>query len=111
MEEPLLVLEDQLTTGIMHDDNLSVSYEYFDGMLFLMETSSNCFWMKGCIISLDIIFINDNVITKIFEKCPPCYVDNCPSYCAKGSIILEVASGTCNRLGIQKGDRVSYSLF
>ena len=32
MEEPLLVLEDQLTTGIMHDDNLSVSYEYFDGM-------------------------------------------------------------------------------
>jgi amino acid permease len=32
MEEPLLVLEDRLTTGIMHDDNLSVSYEYFDGM-------------------------------------------------------------------------------
>ena len=85
--------------------------EYFDGMLFLMETSSNCFWMKGCIISLDIIFINDNVITKIFEKCPPCYVDDCPSYCAKGSILLEVESGTCSKLGIQKGDGVSYSLF
>lgn len=32
MEEPLLELEDRLTTGIVHDDNLSVSYEYFDGM-------------------------------------------------------------------------------
>jgi uncharacterized membrane protein (UPF0127 family) len=84
--------------------------EYFNGMLFLMESSSNCFWMKGCIISLDIIFINNNIVTRVFDKCPPCYLDDCPSYCAKGSIILEVVAGTCNKLGIQKGDKVSYSL-
>jgi uncharacterized membrane protein (UPF0127 family) len=36
----------------------------FDGMLFIMKDSNHSFWMKDCIISLDIIFIKNNKSTK-----------------------------------------------
>jgi len=40
----------------------------FDGMLFLMDDDSHSFWMKNCIIPLDIIFIKDNLkIVDIFN--------------------------------------------
>lgn len=83
----------------------------FNGMLFLMPKVSNCFWMKDCLIPLDIIFIKDNTITKIFENCPPCFVEeDCTNYCGRGSIVLEVFGGTCKRMNIKKGDRVRYNL-
>ena len=37
----------------------------FNGMLFVMKNQEHCFWMKNCIIPLDIIFIDNDVITKI----------------------------------------------
>lgn len=82
----------------------------YNGMLFLMEEPSNCFWMKNCIIPLDIIFIRKNVITKIFKNCPPCIEDDCPSYCSKGSIILEIRGGQSERLGINVGETVRYNV-
>jgi hypothetical protein len=33
----------------------------FNGMLFLMDYGQHCFWMKNCIIPLDIIFIKDGI--------------------------------------------------
>ena len=35
----------------------------FNGMLFIMSEGQHCFWMKNCITNLDIIFIEDDVIT------------------------------------------------
>ena len=37
----------------------------FDGLLFLMGGKKQCFWMKNCIIPLDIIIIKNNVIVNI----------------------------------------------
>jgi uncharacterized membrane protein (UPF0127 family) len=34
------------------------SFDGFDGMLFFMSTGEHSFWMKNCIIPLDIIFFN-----------------------------------------------------
>lgn len=80
----------------------------FNGMLFLMEGDEQCFWMKNCIIPLDIIMIDGNTITEIHHNCPPCNEDDCPSYCGEGDIVLEVAGGTCKKLGFQIGDEVIF---
>ena len=80
----------------------------FNGLLFLMGGKKQCFWMKNCIISLDIIMIKNNVIVNIHSNCPPCNDEDCPSYCGMGNIVLELKGGACERLNIQPGDTVEY---
>ena len=80
----------------------------FDGLLFLMGGKKQCFWMKNCIINLDIIIIKNNVIVNIHENCPPCNDDDCPSYCGNGNIVLELEGGSCENLQIEPGDVVEY---
>ena len=82
--------------------------ETFDGLLFLMGGDNQCFWMKNCIIDLDIIIIRNNVIANIHHNCPHCEKEPCPSYCGNGNIVLEVEGGTCNELGIEAGDVIEY---
>ena len=82
--------------------------ESFDSLLFLMGGTRQCFWMKNCIIDLDIIIIHNNLITKIHHSCPPCDEEPCPSYCGDGNIVLELEGGTCEELGIEEGDEVEY---
>ena len=59
----------------------------FDALLFIMNTPTSSFWMKNCIISLDIIFIKNNVITKVHHNCPPCNSTNnaCKKYKGNGT--------------------------
>ena len=79
----------------------------FNGMLFIQKNEQHCFWMKNCIIPLDIIFISDNTITKIHHNCPPCEDDICDEhYCGEGDLVLELMGGTCNELGINEGDEL-----
>jgi uncharacterized membrane protein (UPF0127 family) len=85
--------------GKKFDDN-------FNGMLFLMSDGPHCFWMKNCIIPLDIIYIKDNTISKIFHNCPPCKTKECENYCSEGDMILELQGGTCKELGIKSGNKI-----
>lgn len=82
----------------------------FDGLLFLMSGDQQCFWMKDCIIPLDIIIIKNNVVVNIHHNCPPCQSDDCPSYCGNGNIVLEIMGGSCEKFGIEAGDTVEYIL-
>lgn len=82
----------------------------FNGMLFIMKNQEHCFWMKNCIIQLDIIFIDGDKITKIHHNCPPCNSNPCDNYCGEGNYILELKGGTCKKLGIKKGDVVTFPL-
>lgn len=83
----------------------------FDGMLFFMVPDSHCFYMKNCIIPLDIIFIDsDLTISKIFNNCPPCSDENCEHYCADGKYILEVPGGFCEENQIFEGDFCSIQI-
>jgi uncharacterized membrane protein (UPF0127 family) len=79
----------------------------FDGMLFIMNGDYQSFWMKDCIVSLDIIMIEDDTITKIHHNCPPCRKSDCRSYHGKGNIVLELPGGKCKELGIIEGDHVN----
>lgn len=81
----------------------------FNGMLFLMDDHTNCFWMKNCVIPLDIIFIDNNRISKIHHNCLPCKdEDDCDSYCGRGYFVLEILGGSSEELGINKGDEVKF---
>lgn len=79
-----------------------------DGLLFLMSGNEQCFWMKDCIIPLDIIMIRNNKIKKIHHNCPPCNQKDCPSYCGEGNIVLEITGGLCEKLSIKEGDKLQY---
>ena len=80
----------------------------FNGLLFLMGGKKQCFWMKNCIIPLDIIIIKNNVIVNIHHDCPPCQQDDCASYCGNGNIVLELRGGACLKLDIKPGDTINY---
>jgi uncharacterized membrane protein (UPF0127 family) len=82
----------------------------FDGMFFIMDDGEHNFWMKNCITPLDIIFINDNVITKIFENCEPCRSEECKRYTANGNYVLEIPAGDCSKYKIKEGDTVNFTL-
>lgn len=81
----------------------------FDGMFFNMGGNYQSFWMKDCIVSLDIIMIDEGIISKIHHDCPPCKSSFCKSYHGKGSMVLELPGGTCKKLGIMTGDFVEFS--
>ena len=78
------------------------------GMLFLMDDTDHCFWMKNCIINLDIIFISGDEITSIHHNCKPCTTEDCENFCGDGDMILEVRGGTCKKLGIKVGDVINF---
>jgi uncharacterized membrane protein (UPF0127 family) len=80
----------------------------FNGMLFIMSEGEHCFWMKNCIIPLDIIFIDNDTITEIHSNCSPCKTKDCENYCGEGDMILELQGGTCKDLGIKIGDKLNH---
>jgi len=83
----------------------------FDALLFVMNTPTSSFWMKNCIIPLDIIFIKNNIITKIHHNCPPCESINnaCKKYKGSGNLVIEIPGGLSKQLNIKKGNLVSFT--
>ncbi len=81
----------------------------YDGMLFFMKDKPHSFWMKNCIIPLDIIFIKSNTIDKIHHNCKPCLTDDCEHYPGEGDMVLEILGGSCKEYDIQEGDRVYFN--
>jgi len=80
-----------------------------DGMLFVMDSvEEQSFWMKNCIVPLDMIFIINNTIEDIVDNCSPCKGNDCPSYDGRGNIVLEVEGGFCKKNNIKVGDKVVY---
>ena len=82
----------------------------FDSMLFVMNGPYHSFWMKNCIIPLDVIFIHNKTITGIHHNCPPCFDinENCTRYSGVGELVIEVKSGTCKKLGLMPGQTVKF---
>ncbi|MCL1893637.1 MAG: DUF192 domain-containing protein [Holophagaceae bacterium] len=73
-------------------------------------------WMKNCLISLDVAWINtDGTVVEIAENVPPCSPlrgDDCPSF--GGTVLsrhfIEFQAGTFKRLGLKVGDKVGWDL-
>lgn len=75
------------------------------GMIFLFPNiQEQSFWMKNCVIPLDIIMMVDGKVTKVHSNCKPCKTKNCDKYQGIGNQVLELNSGDANNLGIKVGD-------
>jgi uncharacterized membrane protein (UPF0127 family) len=86
-------------------------FKGFDSMLFLLGSDHDCFWMKDCIIPLDILFLDHKFnVVKIFPSCPICDTDDCKRYCSEGNYVLELPSGYCKENNVKLGDKVILSL-
>lgn len=79
-------------------------------MVFNMGKGHHSFWMKGCLIPLDIVFVLNKRISMIHHNCP--VVDphrmNPPRYTGLGDHVVEFPGGTAKDWKI--GDRVTMYL-
>jgi uncharacterized protein len=78
------------------------------GMLFLFEKEAvHPFWMKNTLVALDIIFINEAYsIVGILHNAKPLNEESL-SVGVASRYVLEVAGGSCARLGIHRGQTVT----
>lgn len=79
------------------------------GMLFSFNSPRQTnFWMKNCLISLDIIFLKSGTVKAIAENVPPCLADPCPTYGPNVLIdqVIELRGGRAAELDLKVGDRI-----
>lgn len=78
-----------------------------EGMLFVFSSSDfHSFWMKNCLVSLDIIWLSEDLtVVHLEQQVPACRKDPCPGYpsMSKARYVLEIASGGARKHGIQVG--------
>lgn len=93
--------------GLMYRKSMSED----KGMLFIFPISEpQSFWMKNTIISLDIIFVNeDKEIVKIHKNTVP-YSKSSNSSFKKSMYVVEVVAGFTDKYKIAEGDRIDYKI-
>lgn len=86
-------------------------------MFFVYEEDGHhSIWMKNCLISLDVAWLNtEGRVVEIFEKAPPCSPlkgDDCPSYGGKvlSRYFVEFPAGSLRRLKLKVGDHLGWDL-
>lgn len=86
------------------------SMEENRGMLFIFKkASAHSFWMKNTLISLDIIFTDENSkIIKIHKNTTPLSTKDLPSG-APTLYVVEVIAGYTDKFGINEGDFINFT--
>ena len=105
---------EEIARGLMFRTSLAQD----SGMIFLFRPNRPvAFWMKNCLISLDMIFVKNGKIVKICENVPPCKAKDerdCPTYpdgeMIDVSEVVEVCAGYAKAHGLKEGDPVSFEL-
>jgi uncharacterized protein len=79
------------------------------GMLFIQEyMEPQSFWMKNTYISLDIIYVDDDMkIVSIAKNTEPFSYESIPSD-SDAKYVVEVIAGFCRKYKVKVGDRISF---
>lgn len=89
-----------------HKDGLIGRKILGDGMIFIFEKSNELsFHTNGCIIPIDIIFINNSRVVEIHKNCQP--NSNLSYDCSNANVVIELPGNSCDSLRIAIGDLVS----
>lgn len=99
---------DERQLGLMDRESLDDD----KGMIFVYEEEQKvAFWMKNTLISLDMVFLDDDLeVIDYFTDVPPCKADPCPHYIPQGNakFIIELNAGKISEIALKRGDRVEY---
>lgn len=97
--------DEQRADGLMYRKSMTDD----QGMLFIFpDMEERAFWMKNTYISLDIIYIADNMeIVSIQKYATPLSEESLPSY-KKAKYVLEVNGGFSDKYHIAYGDKIAY---
>ncbi len=81
------------------------------GMLFVFVVSElQSFWMKNTVLSLDIMFVNENKeIVKIHKSTTPFSEKSLPSE-KKSMYVVEVVAGFSDKYGVKEGDKIDFKI-
>ena len=103
-EAEYLKTPEDIRKGMMGRDSLNGC------MVFNMGKGHHSFWMKNCLIPLDIIFVLNNRISRIHTNCeaPDSHWTNPPRYTGIGDHVIEFPAGTCDSWKV--GDKVAMYL-
>ena len=104
----------EIERGLMYRTSLPED----QGMVFIFSPPRPVnFWMAHCFISLDMLFVKNGKIIKIFENVPPCHAQNerdCPTYPAGAGIevseVVELSAGYSKRHNVKVGDTVTFAM-
>jgi uncharacterized membrane protein (UPF0127 family) len=82
------------------------------GMLFVFNVTGRYgFWMKNCLIPLDLIWIDETKrVAAILPNTPPCKADPCPIYQfdVPTRYVLEIPAGAAARENLRLGDTLKF---
>lgn len=98
--------EQQRQLGLMFREHLPDNR----GMLFEFEPARPVsFWMKNCLINLDIIFLHNGEVKSIARDVPPCEDDPCPTYGTPHNIdqVIEIRGGLADEISLTEGDKIT----
>jgi len=97
----------QRSMGLMYRAELAPNH----GMLFIFgDMRPRSFWMRNCLISLDIIFLNpDGSIINIVANAEP-GTDTPRRSSGPAKAVLEIPGGRAAELGLAPGDTVRHAL-
>ena len=69
------------------------------------------FWMKNCLVPLDMIFLQDGKVVAIADSVPPCDTapEDCPVYGPNVLVdgVIELRSGRAKELNLDMGDNLN----
>jgi uncharacterized membrane protein (UPF0127 family) len=97
---------EQKAMGLMYRKELADNR----GMLFPFDSPRLVgFWMKNCLINLDMVFLRDGKVEAISKEVPPCTAEPCPTYGPAVPIdqVIELRGGRADELGLKVGDRLT----
>jgi len=102
----LAVSENEKALGLMFVSELPDN----KGMFFINDYDQETpFWMKNCLINLDIIFLNENLtVVDIARNVPPCESEPCPYYFSSKPYryVLEVRGNLASQHNLNPQDKI-----
>ena len=97
-------------TGMMYREFIPEDF----GMLFIYDSEDyRGFWMKNCLVALDIIYLDKNKqVIDLHLNVPPCKREPCKTYESQrpARYVLELRGNRAKELNLKPGDTVFFIL-